>query len=38
MRFAYDRFGNNVLSIMAAMGALIVGSILISRLGKYRFA
>ena len=38
MGFGYDKFGNYEISIMIAMGALIVGSILISRLGKYRFS
>ncbi len=37
MGFGYDKYGNYNTSIMVAMGALIVGSILISRLGKYRF-
>ncbi len=37
MGFGYDRFGSYEFSIKVAMGALIVGSILISRLGKYRF-
>ncbi len=37
MGFGYDHYGNYDTSIMVAMGALIVGSILISRLGKYRF-
>ncbi len=38
MGFGYDRFGSYDFSIMIAMGALITGSILLSRLGKYRFA
>jgi MFS family permease len=37
MGFGYDNFGNYEISIMIAMGALVIGSILISRLGKYRF-
>ncbi len=37
MGFGYDHYGNYDKSIMVAMGALIIGSILISRLGKYRF-
>ena len=37
MGFGYDKYGNYDTSIMVSMGALIVGSILISRLGKYRF-
>jgi len=37
MGFGYDKFGNYEISIMIAMGALAIGSILISRLGKYRF-
>ena len=37
MGFGYDHYGNYDTSIMVAMGALIVGSILIFRLGKYRF-
>jgi len=37
MGFGYDRYGNYNVSIMVAMSALIVGSILISRLARYRF-
>jgi len=37
MGFGYDRYGNYSLSITIAMIALVVGSLLISRLGKYRF-
>lgn len=37
MGFGYDRFGSYEVSISIAMGALVVGSLLISRLGKYRF-
>lgn len=37
MGFGYDHYGNYDKSIMVAMGALIIGSILISRLGEYRF-
>ena len=37
MGFGYDHYGNYDNSIMVAMAALIVGSLLISRLGKYRF-
>jgi len=37
MGFGYDHYGNYDKSIMVAMAALIVGSLLISRLGKYRF-
>ena len=37
MGFGYDYFGDYRISIFIAMGALIVGSVLISRLGKYRF-
>jgi MFS family permease len=38
MGFGHDRFGSYDISIMIALGALIVGSILISRLGGYRFS
>lgn len=37
MGFGYDKFGDYRVSIWIAMAALIAGSILISRLGKYRF-
>ena len=37
MGFGYDHYGNYDNSITVAMAALIVGSLLISRLGKYRF-
>ena len=37
MGFGYDKYGNYEVSITIAMAALIVGSLLISRLGKYRF-
>jgi MFS family permease len=37
MGFGFDKYGNYEVSIMIAMGALIVGSLLISQLGKYRF-
>jgi MFS family permease len=37
MGFGYDHFGHYRVSIFIAMGALIAGGILISRLGKYRF-
>jgi len=37
MGFGYDHYGNYELGITIAMSALIVGSLLISRLGKYRF-
>jgi MFS family permease len=38
MGFGYDHYGDYKFSIMVAMGALVAGSILISRLGKYRFS
>jgi len=37
MGFGYDEFGSYTFSIWIAMAALITGSVLISRLGKYRF-
>jgi predicted MFS family arabinose efflux permease len=37
MGFGYDKYGNYEVSIMIAMGLLVLGSILISRLGAYRF-
>jgi MFS family permease len=37
MGFGYDKFGDYSVSIWIAMGALIAGSLMISRLGKYRF-
>jgi len=37
MGFGFDKYGNYDVSIMIAMGCLIVGSLLISRLGQYRF-
>jgi len=37
MGFGYDKFGSYTFSIWIAMAALIVGSVLVSRLGKYRF-
>jgi MFS family permease len=37
MGFGHDKFGSYEISIMIALGALVCGSILISRLGKYRF-
>jgi len=37
MGFGYDKFGSYTISIWIAMAALVVGSVLISRLGNYRF-
>lgn len=37
MGFGYDNYGDYRVSIWISMGALLVGSLLISRLGKYRF-
>jgi len=37
MGIGFDNYGNYKISIMIAMGCLIVGSLLISQLGKYRF-
>lgn len=37
MGIGFDKYGNYEISIMIAMGCLIVGSLLISQLGKYRF-
>lgn len=38
MGFGYDKYGNYNVSIMIAMSLLVVGSVAISRLGKYRYA
>jgi MFS family permease len=37
MGFGYDKYGNYQVSIMIAMSLLVAGSLLISRLGAYRF-
>jgi len=37
MGFGYDKYGNYEVSIMIAMSLIVVGSLAISRLGKYRF-
>ncbi|MGI9261112.1 MAG: MFS transporter, partial [Woeseiaceae bacterium] len=37
MGFGYDKYGNYEVSIMIAMSLLVVGSLAISRLGRYRF-
>ena len=37
MGSGFNRFGNYTVSIWIAMSLLIVGSLLVSRLGKYRF-
>ena len=38
MGFGYDTYGTYDMTIMFAMGSLVLGSLLISRLGKYQFA
>ena len=37
MGYGYDKYGDYSVSIWIAMGALLVGSLLIARLGKYSF-